>query len=495
MRIASTVLPLLATVLAVGCNVSPLQSDLDPASVGSQSVEFYIPPISPLGDVLSALLTDEEADILKLSLPVLQGSLGGTLEFVTNETELEIPVFGLGADVLDSRLQLTASMGAVEVTVPLDVYAEGELLRTCFLRVIAPERGLHVTLAFSGAAYNGPVLMVDSAPEIAGTPVSAELDFNCPELPGSDVQSVVIGSVEEVIQDAVLDFASELAEIAGSAVGTGSGATGSMEELVDFLVSPDSDAAGMGVDDLRIGLLGGFESTRAPCVPADAADLPPSVEPPAEFPESVPGTGVPYGMGISISKGFLKQGLAAAYRGGLLCRQAGAGDLPNVSLDDLFPSLPALGPMSAVRAAVWPGGQPELEFSTPDPDAGEDLPRIMVTLSRLALDIYGSLEWTDVRLLSVTADVLLVLSPRLDNGSLSFILVEAHIGSMDIDFSKLLDENTDDLRAGAIAATERVIARMVEEMGRLEFPRPACAGGDLLGSVLEGGRILLYFAP
>ena len=502
MRIASTVLPVLALVAAlcavpfgVGCNVSPLQNDLDPASVGSQSVEFYVPPASPLGDILSTLLTERESDVLRLSLPVSQGSLGGTLEFVTGESELEIPVFDLGANILDSKLMVTASMGAAEVTIPLDVYAEGELLRTCFLYITAPERGLHVTLAFSGVAYNGPVLMVDGAPEIVGTPVTAELDFDCPEQPGSDIQSVVIGSAEEIIQNTVLDFASELAEIAGSAVGTGSGAAGSMEELVDFLVSPDSGAAAIGTDDLRIGLLGGFESTRAPCVPADAVDLLPSGEPPAEFPERVPGTDVPYGMGISISKGFLKQGLAAAYRGGMLCRQAGAGDLPDVRLDDLFPSLRALGPMSAIRAAVWPGGQPELEFTTPDPDAGEDLPRIMVTLPRLALDVYGSLEWTDVRLFSVTADVLLVLSPRIENGSLSFTLVEAHIGSMDITFSKLLSEDDAELRAGALAAVERVVARMVEDMGLLEFPRPACAGGDLLGSVLKGGRILLYFAP
>jgi hypothetical protein len=426
---------------------------------------------------------------------VLQGSLGGTIEFVSNESELEIHAFDLEADVFDSKLQVAASMGAVEVSVPLDVYAEGEFLRTCFLHVVVPERGLYVTLAFSVVANDGPVLVVDSPPKIVGASVAAELDFNCPEQPGSDVQSVVIGSVEKVIQAAGLDFASELAEIAGGAVGTGSGSAGSMVDRVDFLVSPDAGAAGMGADDLRIGLRGGFESTRAPCVPADAADLPPFVEPPAEFPARVPGTGGPYGMGISVSKAFLKQGLAAAYRGGMLCRRAGAGDLPDVRLDDLFPSLRALGPMSAIRAAVWPGGQPELEFAPPDPDAGEDLPQIIVTLPRLALDIYGSLEWTDIRLLSVTADLLLVLSPQIENGSLSFVPVEVHIDGMDIDFSKLLDENDADLRAGARAAAERVIARMVEDLGLLEFPRPACAGGDLLGSALEGGRILLYFAP
>jgi hypothetical protein len=230
-------------------------------------------------------------------------------------------------------------------------------------------------------------------------------------------------------------------------------------------------------------------------VPADAADLPPSIEPPAEFSESVPGTGEPYGMGVSISRGFLNQGLAAAYRGGLLCRRAGAGDLSDVRLDDLFTSLRSLGPLSAVRAAVWPGGQPQMEFTSPDPAAGEDLPRVMVTLPRLTVDIYGNLEWTDVRLLSVTADVLAVLAPRLENGALSFGLVEAHIGAMDINFSKLLDESDQELRSGAIAAAERMIDRMVADMGLAEFPRPACGGGELLAAALEGGRILLYFAP
>ena len=500
MRIASIVmLALVAALCAVpfgiGCNVSPLQNELDPASVGSQAVEFYVPPASPLGEVITSLLVQAEADVLRLSLPVLQGSLGGTLEFVTNECELEIPVSGLSAAVLDGKLQITACMGAVEVSVPLDVYASGELLRTCFLRVVAPERELHVQLAFPDTPYNGPALEVDSAPGLVGDPVTAELDFDCPEQPGSDVQPVVIGSVEQVIQNSVLGFASELAAVAGSAVGTASGAAGSVEELVDFLMLPDSGTAGMGIDDLRIGLLGGFESVRAPCVPSDAADLLPAVEPPADFPERVPDLGVPYGMGISISKGFLNQGLAAAYRGGLLCRRAGAGDLTDVRLDDLFPSLRALEPLSAVRVALWPGGQPEMEFTTPDPGAGEELPRMMVTLPRLSVDIYGNLEWTDVRLLGVTADVLVVLSPRLENGSLAFRLVEAHIGSMDIHFSKLLDENDADLRAGAINATERVIARMVEDMQLVDMTRPACGGGDLLGSALESGRILLYFAP
>ena len=104
--------------------------------------------------------------------------------------------------------------------------------------------------------------------------------------------------------------------VAGSAVGTTSGAAGSVEDLVDFLMLPDSTAAGMGADDLRIGLQGGFESARAPCVPADAADLPPSTEPPAEFSNVLPGTGEAYGMGISISKGFLSQGLAAGCAAG-----------------------------------------------------------------------------------------------------------------------------------------------------------------------------------
>lgn len=482
-------------MMAAACSVSPLQRDLDPASVGSQAVEFYVPETSPLGEVISILLAEAQADVVEVSLPVVQGSLGGTLEYVTSECELEIPVFDLGAVVLDSKLQIGATMGAAEVNVPLDVYAEGELLRTCFLRLVAPERQLHVQLAFSSALTDAPALVMYGTPDIAGSPVSAELDYDCPEQPGSDIQSLVIGSVEEVVRESVAGFASDLAVTAGEAVGTGSGVAGSVEGILDFLMLPESTAAGMGADDLRIGLLGGFESQRAPCVPADAADLPPSSEPPAGFPAGVPGTGEPYGMGISISKGFLGQGLAAGYRAGLLCRRAGAGDLSGVRLDDLFPSLRSLGPLYAVRAAVWPGGQPQLEFTAPDPAAGEDLPRIMVTLPRLRIDVYGNLEWTDVRLLSVTADVLVVLSPRLENGSLSFGLAEAHLGSMDIDFSKLLDESDEDLRSGAITAAERVIDRLVADMRLAEFPRPPCGGGDLLKAELDGGRILLYFAP
>jgi hypothetical protein len=481
--------------LVAACNVTPLQRELDPASVGGSAVEFYIPTTSPLGDVVSGLLTQAQADVVRVSLPVVEGSLGGTLEYVTSECELEIPVSDLSAAVQDSKLQISAIMGAAEVNVPLEVYAQGALLRTCFLSVAVPERGLHLQLVFSSTLADGPALVVDGAPDIVGTAVSAELDLDCPEQPGSDVHSLVIGSVEDVIFEAVLEFTSDLAVLAGSAVGTTSGAAGNVEDLVDFLMLPDSTAAGMGAADLRIGLQGGFESARAPCVPADAADLPPSTEPPAEFPDGLPGTGEPYGMGISVSKGFLNQGLAAGYRGGLLCRRAGAGDLSDVRLDDLFPSLRSLGPLSAIRAAVWPGGQPQMEFTTPDPAAGEDLPRMMVTMPRLTVDIYGNLEWTDVRLLSVTADVLVVLSPRLENGSLSFGLVEAHIGSMDINFSKLLDESDEDLRSGAIAAAERMIDRMVLDMGLAELPRPACGGGDLLEAELEGGRILLYFAP
>jgi len=482
-------------MMAAACSVSPLQRDLDPASVGSQAVEFYVPATSPLDEVISTLLAEAQADVVRVSLPVVEGSLGGTLEYVTSECELEIPVSDLGAVVLDSKLHIDAAMNTAEVNVPLDVYAEGELLRTCFLRLIFPERQLHVELAFSSTLTDAPALVMGSAPEITGSPLSAELDYDCPEQPGSDVQSLVICSVEEAIRESATVFASELAVMAGEAVGAGSGVAGSVEDLVDFMMLPDPTAAGMGADDLRIGLLGGFESVRAPCVPADAADLAPSTEPPAEFAVSVPGTGEPYGMGISISKGFLNQGLAAGYRGGLLCRRAGAGDISGVRLDDLFPSLRSLGPLCAIRAAVWPGGPPQLEFTVPDPAAGEVLPRMMVTLPRLSLDVYGNLEWTDLRLLSLTADVLVVLSPHLENGSLSFGLAEAHIGSMEISFSKLLDESDEDLRSGAIAAAQRVIGRLVEEMQLAEFLRPPCGGGELLKAELEGGRILLYFAP
>ncbi len=480
---------------ATGCDVSPLEEDLDPASVGTGAVEFYISPASPLGSVVSALLAEQEADALRLDLPSLQGSLGGALEFVTSECEMEVPVSGLEAAVVDGKLQIAAWMGAMDQDLLLDVYSGGELLRTCFLQLISPEREFLLDLAFASPGLDGPALVVDGAPEITDSPVSTELDFDCPQQPGSDIQTIVIDSFEDSVREAVLEFASRLAEVAASAVGTENRTAGSVDGLFEFLLQPDPQAAELGADDLRVGLRGGFESTRAPCVPADAADLPPGVEPPADFPLKSPDSVVPYGMGISVSKGFLKQGLAAAYRGGLLCRRAGAGDLPDVRLDDLFPSLKKLGHISAVRAAVWPGGQPEMEFAPPEPGSGEMLPRLMLTLPHLTLDVYGSLEWTDVRLLSVTADALLVLSPRLENGSLSFLLTEAHLGGMELNFSKLLDEDEAALRTGAITAAERVLARIVEDLGRLEFPRPASAAGDLLGATLQGGRILLYFAP
>jgi hypothetical protein len=197
-----------------------------------------------------------------------------------------------------------------------------------------------------------------------------------------------------------------------------------------------------------------------------------------------------------VSIGFLKQGLAAAYRGGLLCRLPTAERLQGVSgLDELFPSVSSLGAMDPVRVAVWPAGQPELELMSPDEDAGEMLPRVVLRLPDLGLDLYVPFEGMDVRLLGLTADVTLQLAPGLEDHKLHFELREATVRELHVGFSKLLGESTADLESAAAEATERIMKAMVDSLQPLELPRPPAGAGGLLGTDYSEGRLLFYFSP
>jgi hypothetical protein len=482
-----------------GCGFSPLQRDLDPTSLGPSAVEFYLPPGSgvDLSTVIMELLREKGADQLTGTLPGLTGSLGGPLEFVSSETELVASVTEISAELGEEKILVEIELEAAEEILSLEVLTDGTPLRTCFINISIPQRWLNLALVVE-SDYSGKArIRVEGEPMVSNGSVSTELDLDCPEQPGSDIHLTVTGALEEAYGEAAEQLAADLAEVTSSAIGVDLGQSGSSgpAEGIHFSLQPGPEAAVSAEGALRVGLTGGVEADLAACIPQDVVDLPPASEPPAKFADLVPGTDQPYSMGISISQEFLNQGLTGAYRGGLLCRLPSAGDLPGVKLRELFESLEGLGELSSIRAAIWPGTQPRLDFTAPDTSNGEVLPRVALGLENLSVDIYVGFEGADIRLLGLTANVTLHLIPVLEENNLRFDLAESTIRDLEVVYSKVLLESANQLRAQSALTLERILTSLVLNLPQLQIPRPIAAAGQLLESEQSEGRLLLYFNP
>ncbi len=487
-----------------GCRLDSPERDLSKAAIGTDVIEFHYPQGSSerLAVLAMGLLEQDGADSQGAVIPAVSGSLDGS-SFETDPSELSLQLSAIEMMISEGLLEASLEVDVSDPVLTLGIFTGGQPTSDCEIHVSIPRQVVPVRLVAGQGNDNQPLIFIDGELELIGEPVSAAMDPYCPAYGSQDVELAVSRAVAGAVLQASTLLADALSEALGSTLGLDAAAAGCVAGLTSrdtdqgrlhFEFWPGADADVFSPKGSRVGLAGGFESTRADCVPAAAADFPGSKLLPAEFAERVPGTGDEYQCAISISDDFLQQAFTAAWRGGLFCRNAADGDLQTMDLVDLFPSLAAWGPPGAVRVALWPGGQPQLAFAPADPDAGESLARLSLSLPSLAIDLYVSIEGSDMRMLGLAADLNLELAPRIEGTQVFLDLVKTHVGELSIDYSEMLTEAAGSLRALADEALSRIARQLLSQLGPLEVPMVPGAA-SLLGFKRLEGRTLLYFGP
>ncbi|MBN2493473.1 MAG: hypothetical protein JXR96_02685 [Deltaproteobacteria bacterium] len=474
------------------CDAPPLPEPLDPAAEGQRAVELFLPAYraEALDVELLAELEGADADRLRLELDAISGSLGEPLSFECEPASASIALEALSAWAHSGGVSAQVHFESSELLLPLEVFSEGEPLRTCFATaaIALPSATVAMELTEQEGSLGLAATVHWDAPR---QPAEVVLEEGCPEQPGSQLASLVRQAVDEALRVGLAGLAGDVALAVERSTGLTAGVSIGLGEpeirfsLLAALDSIETDSA------VRVGLAGGFEADRASCVP-DLPLPPPASGAAASIAELLPRSGEGYGMAVAFSRAFLLQGLAGVHRAGLVCRHSGQGGL-SIEIADLFPSLGALGQLGEVRVAIWPDGQPELDFAGADVLAGEVLPRVLVHLPEVRMDLYIDLEGANVRVLGARADVGLNLAPRLEDDRLSFALKECQVLHLQIDHAELLAESGETLRSKAGQAIGRVAAAQIEALEPLTIYRPACAGGEVLESRLLDEHVVLYF--
>jgi hypothetical protein len=495
---------LIGLLIGPGCDLLPLQGDLGEESVGDQVVEFFLPArqSQDQATVFMSQLVENDLDVVEVDLETIAGNFAGEFDFETLEANLVAQVTDLTIEMSEEKMTATFSLEVDDPDLTVKIYQQGEYSHNCSMGLAISTQLLQVDLIIVDGQDAGPVVTVGGLPEIVAEPIVLSVSPDCPQQPESSVYQLIAEAFElallEDTQELVLSLAAEMNCVIGLNVAVqGSLVSSSPTEPASgelrFKIGPGSGAGQFFPGGVLVGLQGGFESSKSSCVPTDTSDLPAVSEPLAQFSENVPGTGEEYQMGISLTAELINQGLVAAYRAGLFCRSAGEGDLPEINLSELFPSLEALGEPDSTSLALWPSQQPTLELSAPHEDLGETLPRMSVFFSGLGVDLYVSFEGSDVRLLGIEADVSLELSPRFEDSQLEIDLIETHISGLTIEFSELLLETAGPLRSSAETVVELLAVMLIDQLGSFTIPRPAGSGSDLLGFKQIDGRLVFYF--
>jgi len=494
----------LAIPALAGCRIDSPERDLSKAAIGTDVIEFHYPGSSGrrLAVLATGLLDQAGTNSQDAVIPEVSGSLDCT-NFKTDPSGLSVQLSAIDILMSAGRLEANLEVDVSDPVLTLGIFSGEQLVDSCEIHVSIPKQDVMLRIVAGQDNDQRPLIFVDGEPVLSGEPVSTVTDPYCQAYGSQVVETAVSRAVAGAVFQASTLLANALVEALGSTLGLDTAVAGNVARLesadadpgrLHFDFWPGADSNVFSQTGSRVGLAGGFESTRADCVPAAAADFPGSMQVPAEFAEKVPGTGAEYQCAISVSDDFLQQAFSAAWRGGLLCRTAADGELQTIDLADLFPSLLAWGEPGGVRLAMWPGGQPQLAFAPADTDAGESLPRLSLNLPNLGVDLYVNFEGSDMRMLGVGADVNLELAPRIEGTHVFLDLVKTHVGELSIEYSEMLTEAAGSLRASAAEALSRIAGQLVQQLGPLDVPMVAGAV-NLLGFKRLEGRTLLYFGP
>ena len=478
-----------------GCTADPLGAPLKAEAVAPAALEFSVPAERriDLGQQLLEQLTTEGNHRLLAELPKLTGRLDAYSEYEFGPLSVSVPLIGLSVDPSGGGLSVGLTFSAADLSGILAVSVDGGSGEDCEVEISLPERRASVRLVLSEGELEPAQLIVDGIPQLSGEPISLIPKDQCAHPQVVAARESVAEALDLALQEGLLVMNEALAELCEGGLGVDASASGRIGSVLLFSLRPGLTSSQMLGGPILVGFTGGFESQRAACVPPDLPPAMPAHGEPAAFDGLLPWSQEPYDLAVSVSIHYLSQGLTAAHRAGLLCRRVGAGPLPDVALSNLLPSLSMLGKIDGVRAAVWPTGAPRLEFGARDPEAGEILPRLVIALPAMRMDIFAQLDGADLRAVGISADLSLELVPSFREHVLSLDLVSAKLTNLEIVFSELVTEQAGELRKAVSEVISAVAASLVAELGPIPLSLPESAGPELREARVSGDHLLLYF--
>ncbi|GMV41180.1 MAG: hypothetical protein AMXMBFR64_28960 [Myxococcales bacterium] len=192
------------------------------------------------------------------------------------------------------------------------------------------------------------------------------------------------------------------------------GDPGSMSERL----TPSASADGSSVLVVQGALVSmgadlALSSARNTCVPDLPIDSAPATEPPG-VPPTVPGTGAPYDVALSLSVSALKQAVAHAWRAGLFCESVGSTQAEGLTAATFAPWLPdieALANSNPVWLRFWPAASPTVTFN--DEGAGPGGLSVHLFFPQIQVELYADVEETRLLLYRLTGAVSLGTHPVL----------------------------------------------------------------------------------
>jgi len=480
-----------------GCPAAPLDRQPAPAAQSPRGFELYLPDgrIAELGEALLEVLRADGQAELRAAIAGCAGSLDeDQTGYALPARELALGLEEVVLSPLEGGLELRARVAGLDEAWALDLTPPAGAPRTCALTVRAPPRAVEAAWLLRADVAERPAL-VPGQPASLGEPgVEIGLDPACTVLDTSALVAEVAAAVEAALRAGLDDLVARVGVAAGGVLGLDARHAGSLEGRFRYLFQSGGAATSLSRGRLRIGLPGGFEGELDPCAPPALAVPAPGAGEAADFADLLPGAGTPFGLALAVPRATLEQALRVAHRAGLLCKRAGEAPLEGVSLEELLPSLSTLGSLNGARAAVWPEGAPELSLEQPG-GPEERLPRAVVRLPGVGVDVYADLDGADVRVLGCEAEVFLTLSPSLDADGLRVRLVEARVGNLEIGFALLPAESGSALRQAAAALLGRLAVVLLAGLPPLALPWPAAGRGEVLEALTDAQAVVVYLAP
>lgn len=246
-------------------------------------------------------------------------------------------------------------------------------------------------------------------------------------------------------------------------------------------------------DGLALGFLGGFMPGGAERDRCGPSALPPD---PVSIPESPffqgntrPDTNGAFDFAVGVHEHNLDVGGWAAYEGGFLCLSVGTRSLDLLNSETmaiLFPSFVDLlhGEVGQIVLGLRPQKPPTIELGLGTFIDGEiDEPLLDITLPELDIDIFGMVDDSYIRLMTLTADVNLPLNLTVNaDGEL-----EPALGDLENAFTNLSVSNSE-----ALVETPQELADKFPAV--LSLALPLVADGLGAFAVPELGGLTLNIA-
>jgi len=492
----------LSLIVVAGCEKDPLDEPIEQQYLTHYSLEAHFPPqwLGSLGDNLLNSMVDTGMNLLHIPPSQNKQQDGNGAYIVLDTGAMDVALAEIHPSVCATGINFHLVFAPSQTNLDMEVSYMGQDSYQCEGRLLLPARETFVHMSLHPDSAGDAVLVLDGDPGLSGEPMTLSLDDNClaNQYVVYDAGIILRDALDEQLAQRLKAVVDELRKLGTSAFGLKMGISGKIGDNLLFelfahsLLPSSSDS-----QDGNLLFSGGFDSSRAWCVPSNVSPVLPTEVDRAVFSDVVPGSENPYSVAISVSLPFIRQGLLSAYRAGLLCRQASEFSLTSVDPVELFMSLGELGRIDGMRVSTRPMGTPDVIWARPGGDSPGSLPDLYLVLPDVFMDVFVSIDGLDLRAFELKSDITVDMEPRLEQGLLVLDIVNVDVQKLEIEYNDLTTERAGELRQATTKLVEQVTRDLLKPLDGFLLDLPLYCGKNLLGYDLDEKHLTVYlgFTP